>query len=76
MEMGLGGTVRRILLSQPPAKEMAIAVCECTDSSRTIAVVHLRILSFTSITLDMGLEKLGDLLDTDQDLNDFKLTNI
>jgi hypothetical protein len=76
METGLGETVRRMLLSQPPPKELAIAVWERTGSSRTIAVVHLRILSFTSITLNMGLEKLGDLFDTYQDLNGFKLTNI
>jgi hypothetical protein len=76
METGLGGTVRRMLLSQPPLKEMAISVWERTDSSRTIDVLHPRILSHTGITLNMGLEKLGDLFDTYQDLNAFKFTTV
>jgi hypothetical protein len=76
METGLGGTVRRMLLSQPPLEEMSISVWERTDSSRTIDVLHPRILSHTGITLNMGLEKLGDLFDTYQDLNAFKFTTV
>jgi hypothetical protein len=74
METGLGGTVRRMLMSQPPLKEMAISVWERTGSSRTIDVLHPRIPSHTGITPNMGLKKLGDLFDTYQDLNAFKLT--